>query len=321
MRDMPSQVLVADVGGTNARLALAGPDGALSAITRYPNEAYGSFYEVLHRFATDRVRGRVGAITIAVAGPVTSDRARLTNRDWTFEREALSRALPEQDRVPVRLVNDLAALGHSLPALGGDQVRLMRPATGAGPSNGQALVVGIGTGFNVCLAKSSPEGSMVIEAELGHSSLPASVVAAVEAAIGKAALGFPTTEDLFSGRGLVQFYRALSGGRESPAHEIVDAAAEGDALARQTVEHVVRYLSLLTRQLVFQYLPLDGIYFAGSVARGLFGGNREEAFLESLPSDGPFEHLIAQVPLRVIADDAAALFGLTRLARPLAEAG
>ena len=77
---------------------------------------------------------------------------------------------------------------------------------------------------------------------------------------------------------------------------------------------MARLMGLLTRELVFQYLPLGGIHFAGGVSRGILGSPARATFLETVAASGPFADLIAQVPLRLITDDAAALTGAARLA-------
>ena len=129
---------------------------------------------------------------------------------------------------------------------------------------------------------------------------------------------FASTEHLFSGRGLVRLYQALSGDAGRGAEEIVaDAAQGGDGVAGRCVDLMARLLSLFARQLVFQYMPLGGIHFAGSVARGIFETRARAVLAEGFEDTGPFGHLIAQVPLRLITDDAAALTGLARLGRSM----
>ena len=74
--------LVADIGGTNARVALS-HGGLILAETvhHYANDEWDSLYAVLKDFLkTSEVQP--DEMVIAVAGPVSSGRARLTNRDW-----------------------------------------------------------------------------------------------------------------------------------------------------------------------------------------------------------------------------------------------
>lgn len=305
---MAAEVLVADVGGTNTRLARAGADGIPHDIARFPNDSFDGFGAVLDRYFSAQ-DAPVSACCVAVAGPVTPERARLTNRDWSFERDAISARV---GGAPVRLVNDLAALGHALPGLRNDQVETLREGAGTAVHNGQALVLGLGTGVNVCLAKTIPEGLVVVEAEFGHGSLPASVHEALHRLLGQRASAFSSTELLFSGRGLAQFHTALTG-ETAQAQDIA-------AKAPETVRHAAHLLGLLSRELVFHYLPLDGVRFAGSVARSILGTAGRDAFLAAAePGDRAFANLVAQVPLGLITDDAAALTGLARLGLSLGQ--
>ncbi|MHA6263587.1 glucokinase [Arenibacterium sp. CAU 1754] len=305
-------ILVSDVGGTNTRIALCETDGIPRDIARFANDEFSSFEACLAAYLATRRVGEVTAACVAVAGPVTSHRARLTNRNWTFELDQIAQVLPGSGTAKVQLINDLVALGQSLPGLRNDQVDLIRPALGTGPSNGQSLVVGLGTGFNVCLAKEGDAGLTVIGAELGHASLPISVRDTLHDVIGPEARRFATAEDLFSGRGVSDLHRVITGGCSDPSHDIAAAASQGKA--RETVDLLMRLLGIFSRELVFQYLPLAGMYFAGGVARGALGAQTQATFLSAFDVPGPFADLVAQVPVRLITDDGAALTGAARVA-------
>lgn len=83
-------ILLADVGGTNARMALA-RDGALVAdtITRFRGDDHATFDEVVAKFLAQQGSPQIEAVCVAVAGPVWGDEARLTNRDWSFSTARL----------------------------------------------------------------------------------------------------------------------------------------------------------------------------------------------------------------------------------------
>lgn len=302
--------LVADVGGTNSRLALIGRDGRLSDPTRFANDDFGSFEELLSRFLADAGRPRLQRCCVAVAGPVSGGRARLTNRDWVFDPAAISGILSGAERVPVRLFNDLVALGLALPSLSADQVRQLRPAGGTGAGNRQRLVAGLGTGFNVCAVVSGPGGAAsVCEAEQGQASLPSSVAAELRVALGDDAEGFETVEDLFSGRGLMRLAGPLTGDRYASGAALL-AAYDIDPGAARAADLFAGLLGRFARELVFQYLPLQGLFLAGGAARGVLGSPARAAFLRSFELPGAFAGLVAQVPVWLIADDAAALRGV-----------
>lgn len=308
-------IFVADVGGTNSRLALAGDGGEIIVSNRFENDEFSSFEGIVSTFFKDHGTCEISRACIAVAGPVTSRTARLTNRDWSFSVPDIATVLPAGAVGGLTLVNDLVALGHALPCLRRDQLTDIRKPDTAGPGNGQSLVVGLGTGMNVCLIKAHPGGMSVFEAELGHASLPSSVQAELSAQTGDSAGKFVSIEQLFSGAGLSRLHTAATGKPGQAAHRIAGAP---DNASRRTVKTAAHLLGLLSRELVFQYLPLGGIYFAGGVARGVLGGAKP-AFLDAFNAPGPFADLVGQVPVRLITDDAAALSGAAALAgRPMA---
>ncbi len=315
-------LLVADVGGTNTRIALIRPGGPISQSERYQNNGFASFYELLSRYGETHDLSGLTGCCVAVAGPVTAGAARLTNLDWGFDTATIATALPLRPTGSVHLVNDLVALGFSLSGLSPDQLTQIKPSNEPGPSNSQALVAGVGTGFNVCAVKSTPAGPVVTEAELGHACLPACVSNTLLKECGSEAAQFTTYEHLLSGAGLSRLFRLVSGGGEQTGPQILAAydPARRDASAR-AVELMARMLGVIARELVFQYLPYGGIHFAGGVARGILGSPASDMFLEALngsaTAPGPFEQHIARVPIRVINDDAAALIGAAQYAQTL----
>lgn len=311
--------LVADVGGTNTRLALVGADGRPGPARHYRNDDFAGFEALLAAWSGDAAPPPLTGACIAVAGPVTARRARLTNRDWQFDRASVAAALRLPGPGRLRLINDLAALGHALAALDTGQVEDLRPGPGAPPANDQMMVAGLGTGFNISLARLGVAPPLVIEAELGHASLPSNISAALAGAIGPRAADFETYEALFSGRGLARLYDCLGGGAGTDAAALISAydPARRDRVA-QCVELAAQAMALLTRELVFLYQPHAGLHFAGSVARGLLGSPARAVFLDALRAPGPFSDQISQVPLRLITDDAAGLTGAAQVVRTLA---
>ena len=303
--------LVADVGGTNTRLAVW--DGAhLRRQTRIANDAHASFNDLLRAYLAAQPGGRLTACCIAIAGPVTGARAELTNRNWVVEPVEVAGVLSLPSGDDVRLTNDLVAQGYALAVLGGDQLSHLR---GKAATGGQQLVVGMGTGFNVCLVRDSAAGPVVFEAELGHASLPDRVARVLRDVLGDKAGAITTNEDIFSGRGLSRLYGLLTGWGDRPGEAILaDYDPARPSAETRTVDLVARLMGLMARELVYYYLPMGGIYFAGSVARGVLSTSAQNIFLQSFTRPGRFLEQVEQVPVRVISDDGAALLGAARIA-------
>jgi glucokinase len=302
-------ILVADVGGTNSRLGLAS-DGRLdpTSLRRFKNSDYGSFYDVVDAFRQGQKYVEINACAVAMAGPVSAQRARLTNLDWEISSADLKHAISCPRAL---LMNDLTALGYSLGHLPSEGVTTISEHAAGAPKNDQFLVVGLGTGFNVCPVKKVGNGPAVcLEAELGHVARPASVSIFLETRFALDADQFATVEDCFSGRGLSNLHALLTKSAPiDPADIVANHALGTDRHATQALELMADMLGALAREMVLQYLPLNGLYFAGSVARGLFDAGFGPNFLQGSAKHDQFEAQLQNVPVSVIKDDAAALIG------------
>ncbi len=289
--------LVADVGGTNCRLALATTAGVhTETARRFRNDDYAGFADLARVYLADQPQ--VHAAAVAIAGPVGKGWGRLTNRDWHFDAAELAADLSMD---AVYLLNDLEALGHAIAVLPPASLRFLSGTPIK--DEPQSIVVGLGTGFNVSVAH-GPSG-VVFAAEMGHAALPHSVAAILRDALGNMD-AFPTVEHVFSGRGLTHVHAARTGHRCKP-EEV--AQAEGGA---ETQTLMARALGALVREIAYLYLPENGIYFNGSLARTLLDDATADLVLAPLREDDSFHGRMARIPMYLLTDDASALHGCAR---------
>src|SRR3990167_1462671 len=105
-----SLVLVADIGGTNARFALVDvsmPAPLLVDTTRRLQvRDFPSLVDACQHYLDLLRPGPVRQGVFAVAGRVDGDEARITNHSWLISRAATATAL---DMQVLHLVNDFAA--------------------------------------------------------------------------------------------------------------------------------------------------------------------------------------------------------------------
>ena len=106
--------LVADIGGTNARFALAAPDGRISAERILSGAAYPDLIQAAAAYLRDTPEPRPRRAAVAVATPVTGDWIQFTNSPWSFSTEAARQALGLERLV---ILNDFTALALALPLL------------------------------------------------------------------------------------------------------------------------------------------------------------------------------------------------------------
>ncbi|MEO9897956.1 MAG: glucokinase [Paracoccaceae bacterium] len=289
--------LVADVGGTNTRLARVGAFGVLKdSVTSRPNKDVGCFDELVCSYLKDAPQPK--EIVIAVAGPVDGKKARLTNRNWDFDADSLGAKLGANR---VKLINDLEALAKAVPTIAPDAVEPLHEGAQL-RQPGQALVVGLGTGFNVAAVDTS--SGATFSAELGHASLPAPVLAYLEQHVPDTS-SFESVENLFSGIGLLNLGRVMGINAESAK----DIAQSDDPNAKTALDIVTVAFGLMVREIAYMYFPRAGIFFNGSMARTLLAPDRSGRVLEPLRSDQNFDGQFARLPAYLIVSDSVALGG------------
>lgn len=300
-------VLVADLGGTNTRVALADA-GVLrqGSIRRYLNADHRGLAPILRAYLRD-IGGEVcAAVCLSVAGPVRGGTAQMTNLDWLIDTQALAAEL----EVPrVALLNDLQAQGHALAGLPQRSLEVIVPAQAAPAPGASRLVVGAGTGFNAAPVHYTGRGAVVAASECGHIHLPRH--GATEEALARhlaEAHGVATVEEVLCGRGLVALHAWL-GGREREGDAIMAALAAGDAAALRTGQLYVRVFGRVLATLALTHLPYGGIYLIGGVARAFAPHMAALGLGASMTEMGRFSGLMTEFPVWSVVDDYAALAG------------
>lgn len=316
--------LVADVGGTNTRCALANGTQVLPGTVRvYKNAGYADegrgLDEVLSQYLGEmRAEGQcdqIAAAAVAIAGPVKDGAGELTNVAWTFDRATLARVAGTER---VEVLNDLQAQGHALDDLAAGTLRQVRAGEPAG-MGATRLVIGAGTGFNAAPVFETPSGRLVPPAEIGHVSLPLRHEADrrlhqfLEDHL-PAAHGFASVEDVLSGRGLEHVYLWLGteagDPKEKSAAQIMAALNEGnDERAAETARIYVQMLGNVAGNLALTLLPYGGIYFIGGVVRAMLPHLARFGFDAAFCDKGRLSEFNQQFPVWVIEDDFAALTG------------
>lgn len=307
-----STSLVADIGGTNTRVALAtGPDLIADSITRYPNSEHSSLQQVLERFIKEHGNPICSAACVAVAGPVRDGDGALTNLDWAIDRATLSQATGAQD---VAILNDLQAQGHALGYLTQSHIETVIPGASTLP-HAARLVIGVGTGFNAAAVFEADGARLVPPSESGHASLPIRSQQDMDLcqfiADGD---DFPAVEDVLSGPGLERVYkwhRHVAGdpGEKKAADIMASMKSGDDATSAQTVQTFIRVLGQVVGDQALVQLPFGGVFLVGGVARAVAPYLEQFDFREAFRSKGRFAEFMDNFAVSVINDDWAALVG------------
>lgn len=311
MTTAPALSLVADIGGTNTRVALArGTMVDKGTIRRFRNADHPGLETVLALYLAEAGRPAVGGVCVCAAGPVKDGVATLTNLDWTIDTAGLARST---GAVTAAILNDLQAPGH---ALGHVDPSLLRPViAGAQVAGGAMLVVNVGTGFNAAPVHETPWGRVVPPSECGHVNMPVRSEADLRLArFAETAHGFPGVEDVLSGRGLERLWSFVCAEAGAPsearAADIVAAVdAAEDPRAAATGRLFCRLLGAETGNLALIHLPFGGIYLVGGVARAFAAHLGPMGFAEAFRDKGRFAGFMRNFAVSLLEDDYAPLTG------------
>lgn len=279
-------LLLADIGGTNARFALH--DGALGPVRSFPLAAFPGIEPLLAQALAGR---RVRGMALAVAGPVANNAVTMPNRGWRLDGAALG----------ARILNDFEALAWALPAL--TPAHVMPIGGGSALPGATLAVLGPGTGLGVG-AFLPPD--RVLASEGGHATLAA---ADAEDAALLAALGHPGAEEVLSGRGLSALHQALTGARATPAE------------AAQAPATLARFCALLggfAGDVALMFNARGGVFLGGGILPRFPAALAASAFRARFQAKGSYAPYLAAIPTALITHPHAALLGVARYAEQLA---
>ncbi len=303
--------LVADIGGTNTRVAMA-RGGVVEAhsIRRFANGAYDSPQAVLAAYLADHRGPAPEGAAVAIAGAVLDGLADMTNLGWKLSEAELA-ALTGAHHV--RLLNDLQAQGHALDHLAPASLRPVLDGREAG-AHATRLVVGLGTGFNACPVFNpvfqGERALFVPPAEAGHCQLALSGEETARLGLS----GAPRRiEELLSGPGLARLHALVAPEATALSPAEISRKAADEPAAREAMALFVRLLGRVCADLALLHLPFGGIFLVGGVSRAVAPYLAQMGFGESYRARANIIAPLKDIPVALVHDDYAALTGCARV--------
>lgn len=307
-----TDLLVGDIGGTNARFALW-RNNQLEAVEVFATADYSGPEQAIEHYLADQgvAPGGVRAACLAVAGPVQGDEFHFTNNQWRLSQRAFCEHLQIERLL---LVNDFTAMALGMTRLKPDES--LEVCAGTPDPMRPALVIGPGTGLGVgCLLRQGERRWLALPGEGGHVDLP--VGNAREAAIRQylqSQLGHVSAESVLSGGGLVRLYQALCAiDGDVPQHktpaQITDAALGGEPRAMAVIEQFCRFLGRVAGNNVLTLGARGGVYIAGGVIPRFAELFLRSGFTASFTDKGLMSDYFAGIPVWLVTAELSGLLG------------
>lgn len=310
---MSSPILVADIGGTNARFAIAERHGDQITLSENHTVRVADF----ERF-TDALGGYLKSVSanprqavLAAAGPVFNQTVVFTNSPWRLDGAEIKSGFGFEH---CAIVNDFYALASGVAFLDDDAFAPVK--AGDEESRAPVLVLGPGTGLGQALLVPMSEHQRIVATEGGHIAFAPQTDEErfVEQYIARETHRV-VVEQVLSGTGLTNIYRALcelNGAPETAmgASAITAAAMVGDdPIAVQTVEMFCAVLGAVVGDAVLSTGARGGVVLGGGILPKIKGLFLASDFANRFVQKAAMQKYMASVPVRLVIEETAALIG------------
>ena len=338
-----TRALLADVGGTNVRFAIA--DSATpepldrASIRRYEVDKFPTFADAVRQYLIDigvdsvdddladrgyvaggDARPNPGArptqAVCAFAGPVMGDEVRMTNHAWIVSMSELQRQIGFEQ---VRAINDFTAMAYAIALLGDADLQcvgdIALPRFASKPKQ-TFVALGPGTGLGVAALLLRDGAITALETEAGHVGFAPTSADQQEILVRLSArFGRVSNERLLSGPGLVNIHVSLAEGADSAIEsltpeQITSRADDGTcAICIRAVETFCDILGAVAGDTALAYAAWDGVYLAGGLAPVLLPWLQRGGFRRQFDDKGRYSRIVQAIPITVITHDEPGLLG------------
>lgn len=326
-------VLAGDIGGTKTHLAVFAPGSDVQTPFREKTYASGQYpsLEALAREFLAAIEAQIEYAGFGVAGPVVAGRARITNLPWVMDEAQLAEAL---GLASVHLLNDLEAIAGAVPALREtDRVVLNR---GQAATGGAVAVIAPGTGLGEAFLVWDGARYRAQPSEGGHADFaPNNAFEAGMLNHLQRRFGHVSWERVCSGSGLPNIYDFLkTSGQAQEPDWLAEALAAADdptavivraaldpgrpcRLCQATLKTFVTILGAEAGNLALKVMATGGVYLGGGMPPRIMPALGDGSFMKAFVHKGRMAPLLKQIPVYVITNPKAALWGAARRAMGL----
>lgn len=310
------QLLLADIGGTNARFAIGDRYGGFDHVKILRCDDFvGPVDAALHYLDQIGVdHSQIDAARFAVAAPMTETDFKMTNNHWKISQKQIIDGLSLSD---FKMMNDFAAQALAIPNIEPKDLHMIRK--GRHYESMPIAVIGCGTGLGVETLVWGDGRYNVASGEGGHVTLAAQNDRQYSLIkhIAEKGDGHVSAEKICSGPGLVTLYKAicaLDSKKMLPDYtpeEITTLALNNECpVCRETLDLMMAFLGSVAGNLALTIGAKSGLYIGGGIVPQLGHYIETGPFLKAFQSKGRFTEYLSEIPVFVIRHEFPAFIGL-----------
>lgn len=314
MSDQP--ILIADIGGTNARFAFASNHSPFFTHAQTLSCAdYTTIEDAIDAYLSANNVNKIKALSFAVAGPIINEAVNFTNNNWSIRCADLrSRYQIEQ----AYLLNDFEAIAYSLGKLNDDNLidiggNWQKPSS----NDFTVAVIGPGSGLGVAGLCQRDGKLFPLVSEGGHAGFAPEnqQQGQVLNYLHKKYANRVSRERVLSGPGLVNIHEALCdiAGQENPAlnaADIANAAVDAsDEICVQSLSLFFEILGQLAGDTTLSIGANQGVFIGGGIAQRYPEQLAASKFRDGFENKGRYRDSLKKVPTWLITHKNPGLLG------------
>jgi len=305
--------LIADIGGTNIRIAQAETTNHTKDIETYRCSDFSNLADVLATYINNkRLQHSTINACLAIACPVDDDIISMTNLPWQFSQVELKKNLGLNK---LTFINDYTAIAMAIPFLndnqkvkvGGGEVTEHKPISVCGPGTGLGVASLMSINGKLCCI--SGEGGHIDYAPVGKQEIEVlNYLNTIKQRV--------SYEQLLSGYGIEQIYKALNfiekNELKSPlkVQEICAKALKNSCpICYQTLLIFCEVLGSFAGNLALILNSQGGCYIAGGIVPRFIDFLKLSKFRERFETKGRLSHLTQKIPTYIITETQPGLLG------------
>lgn len=310
------QIVVADIGGTHARFALAqideGKVSSLSDIVTMKSADHASLQIAWQAYAQELGCDLPNEGAIAIAAPVDGDVIYFTNSSWMIRPAQITDKLGLERYT---LVNDFGAIGHAVATLGGEMFSHLCGPEEPLAKQGTISIVGPGTGLGVAHILRAGSDYHVTETEGGHIDFaPLDHVDDRLLEHLRKQHRRVSAERIVSGPGLNVIYHVLATMEHQQPRELDDKAlwtlalSGEDSIANAAFDRFCLCLGAVAGDLALAQ-GAKSLVIAGGLGRRIAERLPSSGFRERFVAKGRFQSMMEHIPVKQLLHEEPGLYG------------
>ena len=315
-------ILIADIGGTNARFEIISGDEII-ANAKYKAAEFPNLIEAIQHFLTHEAAGAKPQIGMfAIAAPIESDHIHFTNSPWHFNKADVKQAL---NLTQCEVMNDFKAIAYGVLNIDSASLKILHDAPPK--PNKPIAIIGPGTGLGVASLIYDGTKYSAVDGEGGHVTMPAKTTREFE--IFNILLNkyhHISAERVCSGKGLENLYGAICTlDKVTPKTNITAEIIAADGLAKtcpvcaEVLELFCAFLGRVAGNLALILKAQGGVYIAGGIPPQWGDYLLRSQFLNEFFAKGRMSDLMQTMPIYMINHPSIAMLGLRQQAHLLVQ--